>query len=355
MFNKKIKSIGLLISILFVSIAIFGCGGQKAAEQPKTEEAKTEVPQEKITLKMVGTLPLQHHITKAAEVFKDAVEKNSNGKIIIEFYPAQQLYNDKDIVNVLPKGGVELGLIQPDFWSGLVPSTSLFQFLTYFDDYDHYWAALEGEPGQIINKDFEQKANCKVLTWVDYGDIEVISKKPIKKAEDINGMRLRAYGEGCAIWLGGVKAAPVSMSSTEVYQALQRGTIDGALSGATSFYERKWYEVCKYMTKAPIAHTAHTLLINLDAWNKLSPDLQKVLMDAAKEAREFNKKAWVEEDSKARDELMKQGMTANTIPAEELTKWRETGVSALIDNFKTRVGAEEAQKILDATEALRKK
>jgi TRAP-type C4-dicarboxylate transport system substrate-binding protein len=128
--NRKIKIITLLILALFVAAVAVGCGGQKAAEQPKPEEPKKEAAQEKITLKMVGTLPIQHHITKASEVFKNAVEKNSNGKIEIQFYPAQQLYNDKDVVNVLPKGGVEMGVVQLDFWTGLVPSASLPYFPT---------------------------------------------------------------------------------------------------------------------------------------------------------------------------------------------------------------------------------
>ena len=349
--KRKIKGIALFILTIFTAAIFAGCAGKKAAEEPKKEAV-----QEKIVLKMVGTLPIQHHVTKASEVFKNAIEKNSNGKIEVQFYPAQQLYNDKDVVNVLPKGGVEMAVVQLDFWTGLVPSASLPYFPTYFSDYNHYWAILEGEPGKIIGQDFEEKANCKILSWLDYGEIEVISKKPIKSIEDFKGLRTRGYGENATTWLKAVGAAPVSMSSGEVYQALQRGTLDGALSGPTSFHERKWFEVAKNMTESAIQPSiVYAVAVNLEAWKKLSPDLQKVLQDAAKEAREYNKKACADENKKAREELKKLGMTANPISGEELAKWRAKGVPALIDNYKQRVGTEKAQKILDAAEALRKK
>ena len=354
--NRKIKIVTLFLLILFVAAAMVACGGQKGAEQPKEQAPQKEAAQEKIVFKMVGTLPIQHHVTKASEVFKSAIEKNSNGKIEVQFYPAQQLYNDKDVVNVLPKGSVEMAVFQTDFWPGLVPSLSAIFFPTYYSGVDHLWAIIEGEPGKIIAQDFEEKANCKILGWLDYGDVELLSKKPVKKLEDFKGLRVRSPGENCSVWLKAVGAAPVTMSSGEAYQALQRGTVDGVMSGPTSFLERKWYEVAKNMTEYPIQPGGiFGIGINLDIWKKLSPDLQNVLQEAAKEAREYNKKVCADENKRVREELKKLGVTANPISEEEQARWRAKGVPALIENYKQRVGAEKAQKILDAAEALRKK
>jgi C4-dicarboxylate-binding protein DctP len=341
----KTKNWRLLCILLAVFLGQFVCfsGPVGAAES-------------KMTLRMVGFLPLGHQITKTEELFIKEVQENSKGVIEIKHYPAQQLYNHKNSVPVLQKGGVELALVQTGFWTGVVPSISVCAFLTYYNNFDHFRGVLDGYPGQIFRKDFEEKGNLKVLTWANYGPLEICSKTPLKTLEDFKGRRLRAPGGDFAVWVKGVGAGPVTMNSGEVYQALQRGTVDGAISGPSSFDQRKWYEVNKYMTDSALSPVyAYFMLLHVNTWKKLSPELQKVFMDAAKKAHDFNIKACDEEDRVSREKLLKMGMVANKISTKELGRWRAKGLPALIKTYKERVGAEKAQKILDAVEDLRKK
>lgn len=310
----------------------------------------------KMTLRMIGFLPIGHQLTKTQEIIKDEIEKNSKGEIEIKFYPAQQLYNHKTSVPVLQKGGVDMALIQLGFWSGVVPSVSALSFITYYNSFDHFQAVVEGPPGDIIKKDFAALANLKVLGWANYGRLEIASKDPIKTIDDFPGKRIRATGADAAIWLEGVGAGPVTMNSGEVYQALQRGTVDGAISGPSSFDQRKWYEVSKYMTESSLAPVwPYFMVVSMDTWNKLSPEMQKVFIDAHKKAQAFNLSAAEEEDNQATKKLVELGMIKDKISTEELAKWRAKGVPKLIANYKERVGAEKAQKILDEIEVLRKK
>ena len=164
---------------------------------------------------MLGFLPLHHQLTKTAEILKDEIEKNSNGEIEIKFYPAQQLYNHKSSIPVLQEGGVEMALIQTGFWTGVVPSISVTSFLTYYNNFDHYQAVMEGYPGKVFAEDFEKRAHLKVIGWANYGKLEFASKKPIKVLEDFQGMRLRATGADAATWIQAMSAAPVTMNSGE--------------------------------------------------------------------------------------------------------------------------------------------
>lgn len=335
---KVAKLIKTLMMIVFITTFV-NCGVANA----------------KTTLRMVGFLPINHQLTKTAEIIKDEIEKNSNGEIEIKFYPAQQLYNHKSSVPVLQTGGVEMAMVQLGFWTGVVPSVSALAFLTYYNNFDHFQAVMDGPPGDIFKKDFEDLAHLKVLGWANYGQLEIASKDPITKLEDFSGMRLRATGGDAAVWLQGVGAAPVTMNSGEVYQALQRGTVDGALSGPSSFDQRKWYEVSKYMTDSSIAPVwAYFMVVHIDTWNKLTPELQKVFIDAHKKAQAFNLSAAAEEDRLAKEKLIGLGMVSNKISTKELSKWREKGVPPLITTYKERVGEEKAQKILDEIEVLRK-
>jgi C4-dicarboxylate-binding protein DctP len=337
--NKGKGMTAMWVLAAFLAFAVFG-GNAEA----------------KMTLRMVGFLPLNHHITKMENILKEEVEKNSKGEIEIKFYPAQQLYNHKNSVPALQKGSVEIGTVQTGFWTGVVPSISVMAFPTYFNSFEHYQAVMEGYPGEVFRKDFEEQANVKVVFWSNYGLGEIASKKPIKTLEDFKGLRIRATGGDVALWLQGVGAAPVTMNSGEVYQALQRGTVDGAYSGPSTFDQRKWYEVVGYGTDSSLLPAyAYWTLMHIDTWKKLSPELQKVFLDAGKKAYAYNVTAAVEDDRVGVENTKKRGMVYNKIPTAELARWREKGLPVIIKNYKERVGEAKAQKILDAVEELRKK
>jgi len=308
---------------------------------------------EEYMFKMVGTLPVSHHITKAAEVFKNAIERDAKGKVKIQFYPAGQLYNDKDVLNTIPKGAVELGLVQTGPWAGLSPSCSLLNMPTFYSDMDHLWRVIDGEPGQMIQKDLEEKG-VVILGAYDYGWVECNSKKPIKGLEDFKGLRIRGFGANLGIWLQAMGASPISLAPQENYEALQRGTIDGALTGLTSVHERKLYEVAKYVTYGLLVQdTIYYMMVNKDAWKKLTPELQTVFKNAAKEARVFNKKACEDANNAAVDTLKKLGVTFSPISKEELNKIRVATFPAVSADYLATVGQEKGKKILAAAEALR--
>ena len=329
-----------------ISFLIFFC--VTVAFISDNAEAKTE-------LRMVGFLPMSHQLTKTALIIKDEIEKNSKGEVEIKFYPAQQLYNHKSSVAVLQKGGVEMGMVQLGFWTGVVPSVSSLAFMTFYNNFDHFKAVMDGAPGDMFRKDFEEMANLKVLGWANYGKLEIASKKPIRTLKDFKGMRIRGTGADCALWLQGVGAGPVTMNSGEVYQALQRGTVDAAVSGPSSFDQRKWYEVTKYNTNSAIAPVwPYFMVVHKDTWNKLTPELQKIFIDAHKKAEEYNLSTAAEEDHLAEAKLLELGMVRNDIPSEELARWREKGMPKILKTYKKRVGEAKAQKILDAIEVLRK-
>lgn len=131
--NKMIKAFLVLFMGLFLAFLVAGCGGQKTAEKP-AEQAKPAAPQqEKIVVKLNGTLPVGHYLTKAIEKYKEIVESKAGDRVEIQLYPAQQLYSDKDIVQVLPRGGVEMGLIQSffNYLSTISGSASSFSLLKY--------------------------------------------------------------------------------------------------------------------------------------------------------------------------------------------------------------------------------
>src|SRR3546814_9410312 len=103
----------------------------------------------------------------------------------------------------------------------------------------------------ILDKDLQKKANVKLLGWYDYDQESLISKKKILKLEDVKGSKLRGYGQYAATFLQAVGSSPIVMSSTQAYDAMAKGVIDGTMSGPTSHLARKFYEVGKYLIDQP--------------------------------------------------------------------------------------------------------
>jgi len=320
------------ILLIFVVLTLIQPGAQAA---------------DKIVVKMVGTLPIQHHLTKALEMYRDIVEKKAGDRVTLQLYPAQQLYSDKDLVMVLPKGAVEGAILNPDLFSGLVPSQGIFYFSCYYPSRENYFRLFNTEAWQIVSRDFENK-NVKILSQIEYGSQTGISRKPISKVEDFRGLRIRAQGEYIAIFLKTMGAAPVVTSSAEVYLMLQRGTIDGAWSGPSTFVDRKWYEVSKYMLDTDTGVSSTFLLgFNLDFWKKLPPDLQKVFSDAAIEVQNWTRKFAYEADVDYRKTLKEKGVTLTKVDPKEWQRWHEKIAPEMETAYKNAVGREKAEKIID--------
>jgi C4-dicarboxylate-binding protein DctP len=339
MSSKKITMALLAVTALFFASVTF-----------------SGIAEAKMTLRMVGFLPMQHHLTATSDLFIKEVEKNTKGEVEIKHFPAMQLYNHANSVAVLQSGGVDLGLVQTGFWTGVAPTINLMAYMSFFTNAKHYWGVMDGPAGDMMRKEFEENGNVKVIGNANYGKNEVSSNKPLIKYGDFKGMRLRAAGGGYAHWVRAMGAAPVTMDAGEVYQAMQRGTIDGAVSGPSTFDERKWYEVVKYSTDSNILPAyAYWMLLSKKTWDKLTPAQQKIFMDAAQKAREYNFGQVDEVDRLAEEKIQKMGMVLNKIDPAEEASWRKAVVPRLLEDYTKMAGKEKADKIINILEEMRKK
>ncbi len=342
------------LAVIFAALLLAaGCGGKEAGKEAPKGDAKSAG--EKIVIRFAGTMPVNHHITTAGERYKKAVEEATKGRVEIQFYPAQQLYADKDLVSVVPKGGVEMAQVNFAFWTGLAPSLGLLSMGVNYSGADHYFRVQDGEPGKIIAKDLEEKANIKFISWLDYGMGTFIANKPLKTINDFKGTKLRGQGDYDSAFIKDLGGAPTAMSSTEVYMALQRGVLDGAISGPSSFVTRKWIEVAKYPVNIDIGRGQFGIVANRDFFNKLPADIQKVLLEEARKVCEWTRQEAKNEDSKAWETIRKTpGVQVVEVSPDEFARWRELGVKGGKEILSEKIGKEKAAQLLDMVEKLRK-
>jgi TRAP-type C4-dicarboxylate transport system substrate-binding protein len=171
--------------------------------------------------------------------------------------------------------------------------------------------------------------------------------------EDLKGKRIRATG---GIILDGLKAlgaAPTFLGSAEVYMALQRGTIDAATAGVISFAERKYYKVAKYVTVAHFVHGETLGLMNKDRFNQLPKNIQRIMLEAGKEAQAWNRKQIQNQMTEAIEILRNKGMEVYFLPDGERDRWRQA-TKVCVDIFLKNCGdVEKGKWLLESAEKLR--
>ena len=303
-----LKILGLLMAMYFSLGGFIGFSKAVAAET--------------MTLRYAGDLPVGNHLTRGQEFFAERVKEISKGRVSIEVYTAGTLFTAKDFTKALPAGAVDMAQSLITLWSGLVPAANFTDMPLFFDNWPHAWRVYDSEVGEILRKEME-KAGVKVLFWMQDGKAGFASKRPLNTLNDFKGKRIRAPGELMSHTIRALGGVPTFMGGGEVYLALQRGTVDGAISSLTSFVDRKYYEVTKYVTEPNFAFGLYACMINLNKWNSLPPHIQKILLAAGQKTQEWGRKEVEKSDLAALDELKKKGMEIHFLQKTEKEAWRK--------------------------------
>ncbi len=274
-------------------------------------------------------MPAVHYVAKGVDLFITEVTEKTGGAIKFTHFPSQQLYRDKDIPDVLPKGGVEAAQINSAMFVGKVAEAGIIMLPATFNDVNHFYRYLydykNSGAGAFLDNAFRKKTNMVNLGTLLYSpNTAALTNKPVTDPSSYKGMKIRGPGKIFAVNLQAWGASGVVMSSSDVYMALERGTIDGAFSGVSSFYSRKWYEAAKYMSVVDgLMPLTFNLCVNLDFWNKLSSDQKKVLIEAAHKAELFCIDAAVQAWSEAEANLKSAGVEIYRFNKAQSQKLRE--------------------------------
>ncbi|MET4797808.1 DctP family TRAP transporter solute-binding subunit [Bradyrhizobium sp. LB11.1] len=247
---------------------------------------------------------------KGALKFKELAEKYTDGKVKIEVYPNSSLYKDKEEIEALQLGSVQM----------LAPSTAKFAPLGIkefealdlpwlFKDEATYSAAMKGTVGKWLFKKLETKGITGLAYW-DNGFHMVSSNRPLIKPEDFKGLKFRISGSKIADqYFRILGAIPQIMAFSEVYQALQTGVVDGCENTASNYLTQKFYEVQKDITVSYHAHLQYAVIVNSKFWSGLPPDIRTQLEKAMADATEYTNQIAHQENEDALAEIKKTGKT----------------------------------------------
>ena len=305
-------------------------------------------------LRYAGVLPVNHNVTQAQQYFAKMVHEKSGGRVKIEVFPAGQLFADKDMPKAIPEGALDMGTTTLALWTGLVPAAQVSDLTLFFKDRDHHIRFEDSAGGEILKKEVE-KRGVKFINWlwtIEGGDF--CTNKPIRKAEDFKGLRIRSHGEVVSVALRAMGAVPVFLGAAEVYMAIQRGTIDGTIGGASNIISRKFYEVSKHITYIPgFQFITYWVLVNQKKWDSLPPDIQKIILEAGQEAQRWNREQEGKDAVAAIEVLKSKGRAPYVLPEQEVEKIRQTARPAVVNYFLKDTG-DLGKKLITEVDKTRK-
>ena len=265
-----------------------------------------------------------HPVSLGVKKFTEIVTAKSGGKIKIREFPSNQLGSEMQQQAALRGGTQEMQSPATTSLVGIVKEFGLIDLPFIVSTPEQADALLDGPLGAALLAKLPEKDLIGLAYW-DLGFRNVTnSRRPITKGEDLSGIKLRVIPN--PVYLETFKtfgANPVPMSFTELYTALETRTVDGQENPFSVILSNKFYEVQKYLSATNHTYSTNIILVSKKFWDRLSPTEQKILQDAAIEARDYQRKISREQADKAVAELRGKGMQVNELAAEELARMRE--------------------------------
>ena len=261
---------------------------------------------------------------QAAERFKQLAEKATNGKVKVELYPNSQLYKDKEELEALQLGAVQM--LAPSlakFGPLGVKEFEAFDLPYIFPTKTALYNVTEGEIGKSLLKKLEPKGITGLAYW-DNGFKVMSANKPLHNPADFKGLKMRIQSSKVLdAQMRALGANPQVLAFSEVYQALQTGVVDGTENPPSNMYTQKMHEVQKHVTVSNHGYLGYAVIVNKKFWDGLPPDIRGQLEKAMREATTFEKAIAQRDNDQALEAIKKSGKTQiYTLTVQEQAEWR---------------------------------
>lgn len=262
---------------------------------------------------------------KAAERFKELAEKGTKGRVKVELYPNSTLYKDKEELEALQLGAVQM--LAPSlakFGPLGVKEFELFDLPYIFPGKDVLYRVTEGPIGKSLLSKLDSKGIVGLAFW-DNGFKVMSSNKPIHLPTDLRGQKLRIQSSKVLdAQMRALGANPQVLAFSEVYQALQTGVVDGTENPPSNLYTQKMHEVQKHVTVTQHGYLGYAVIVNKKFWDGLPADIRGELDSAMKQATKYANAIAQQENDNSLEAVKKSGKSIVYVPTDaEKFEWRK--------------------------------
>ncbi len=311
----------MLKKLFYTSISVTLCLSFFSCNEKKT------VPGEKeITLVMAEVNPEDTIAGQMDKAFKEKVEELSAGKIKIDLQCAGILGDVDSVMKLMMKPNSTIQIHRMSAVNMAIygcKNSSLLSVPFTFSSKEHFWKFAESDAAaRILEEPVEIGLGIKGLFFGEEGFRHFFSTKKIEKVEDFEGLNVRGTNDKAMQGLlKGLKANSIPVNYTDLYGALQTGTIDAAEQPIANYLSNHFYSVCPYMILD--GHTLGVMetVITLECWNSLTLNQQKILVEAGKYASKFCQQLSKTQEDKIKEQLTKEGAVITEV--KDIKPWQK--------------------------------
>jgi C4-dicarboxylate-binding protein DctP len=304
---------------------------------------------EQIVIKFSHVVAVDTPKGLGAEFFKKRAEELTKGQVKVEVYHNSQLYKDKEQMEALQLGAVQM--LAPSlakFGPLGVKDFEVFDLPYIFNDDNDLHKVTTGPVGQKLMAKLEPKG-IKGLAFWDNGFKSFSAHTPIKTPNDLKGKKLRIQSSKVLEeQMRAIKAIPQVMPFSEVYQALQTGVVDGTENPISNFYTQKMHEVQQHLTLTNHGYLGYAVIVNKPFWDGLPADIRTQLETAMKEATEYANKIANEMNQKDLESVKASGKTVVYTPAPEERAAFKAAMVPVHEKMADRIGKETIESVYQA-------
>ncbi len=312
--KRQNKMLGL--AVMASALLLAGCAGAKG-------EGGEDFSGAQIVLKAGEVNPEDNINTQVLHYFADQVKERSDGRIMVEIYAGGQLGDERTELQAVQMGALDIfrgnTLTMGDFGAD---EMGIFGLPYLFEGRDHLWSVLKSDLGREILGSLQESGTDMVgLAYVDEGARNFFAKKPIETPEDLKGMKVRV--SETSILLDTVScfgASPTPISMSELYTSLQTGVVDGADQPLSGYISNSFGEIAPNMILDNHTYTPGVIIMSEYRWNKLSPEDQEIIKEAAQAAEDYNREVVASDEAEQVKELEEQGV--NVVAVEDFAPWQ---------------------------------
>lgn len=330
------KKLSAMLFAAAMCLSLAACG-QNSSSPNQNSGTSSDGGFDKMSIKVSYSTGEQGMDGIACAKFVELVSEATGGAVTIEPYGNAQLAGgDMDrMVELLIQGGAyDMCILSEAVVESINPNFYVLESPFVFSSYEDAYSVIDSEAGQKWLTDEFSSIGLTYLSSLGNGILQMTnSKHPVVTPADLSDLRFRVYGDNDMRLIKALGGDAFVMSFSELYSALQQGTVDGQINGLATIASANLQEVQDYCTIMNMSMSTYHFVVNSSAFASYSPELQAVLKDCAVEAAEYAREELSAQEAELRGEFEAQGMEFTDLTDEQLSAFKELAMPVLLENL----------------------
>jgi len=337
----------MIVSLALIALAACGGSGETESEDEGATEDSGTSEMEEVELKVGLVVGDWSPHYKAAEAWSEALDEQSDGKVKLTIYPDGQLGGEREMMEAVQNGTLDIGLLSSVVYANFEPKMSVLEIPYLVSTFEEAEALMDGEVGEKLSE-LMLENGIRNLAWA-HNDFRIITnnKTEITTPDDLSGVKMRVpESKILTDWFQDEGALATPMPFPDIYTALQQGVVDGQDNGPILTFAGKFFEHQDYLTVSNHQYSPIGFFISEETWSGLSEDVQELLASTAIEAAEIEKEEIRNMNEHAIQSMEEAGLDVFYPEAEDLEKFKET-TDPFIEEIRSIVGDELTDFVLE--------